>query len=190
GSAPLGRELNSEVVADDSLLPLYRAKNGFFAFESALLIRPWGGGPGSVEWWNDELGWRSAYAALSRHAICFAKDAFGFQFTLDGSGFFSFDPETAELEYLGKNVEDWAAAILDNADTLTGFPLAHQWQIVNGELPPGCRLASAVPFVLGGEYSVEALRAKPDIELASFRAHVYTQIKDLPDGASVNIRFE
>ena len=73
---------------------------------------------------------------------------------------------------------------------LTGYPLAHEWQSQHGALAPGYRLAAALPFVLGGEYKAEAMRAKRDVELADFRASVYSQIKDLPDGAQINIRLD
>lgn len=54
----------------------------------------------------------------------------------------------------------------------------------------GSRLAPAVPFVLGGSYDVGALRAKSDVELARFRASVFAQIRDLPDGAQIRITLE
>lgn len=51
-------------------------------------------------------------------------------------------------------------------------------------------MAPAVPFVLGGSYDVGALRAKSDVELARFRASVFAQIRDLPDGAQIRITLE
>jgi hypothetical protein len=190
GSPPLSEGIGAEQSVHPALLPLLRARNGFYAFESALLVRRSGGGTGSIEWWNNELTWRKSYPGLPEDLVFFAEDALGFPFAVSDSGFFSFDPETAELELLGATADEWAAALLEDPDVLTGYPAAHDWQVENGALAPGYRLAPAVPFVLGGEYDAEALRAKPDVELADFRAMVYTRIKDLPDGAQVSIQLE
>jgi hypothetical protein len=187
GGNPVGESTKPQPVGNESLWPLYEAKNGFYAFESALFVRPSGGGSGSVEWWNGQIDWRNVYADLPENATFFAEDVFGFQFINAGEGFFSFDPETAELSHLGNSVEEWARSILDDYEALTGFRIAHAWQSVNGPLWVGYRLAPSVPFMLGGEYKAESLRAKPDLELASFRAKVYTQTKDLPDGSSVRL---
>ncbi|MEV4708510.1 hypothetical protein [Actinoplanes sp. NPDC049316] len=190
GSPPLGGDLRADRRLHASLLPLLQAKNGFYAFESALLVRQSGSGAGNVAWWNHELTWRNAYPDLPDNLLFFAEDVFGFPFAVSDSGFHSFDPETAELEFVGGTAEEWAGAILDDSDMLTGYQLAHEWQVRHGALAPGYRLAPALPFVLGGEYNTEALRAKPDVELAEFRAEVYTRIKDLPDGAQIRIQLE
>lgn len=190
GTSPLGEDIGDGRPVHSALLPLLRTKNGFYAFESALLVRPSGGGVGSIEWWNNEQTWWKSYAGLPKGLHFFAEDVFGFQYSVDDSGFFSFDPETAELEFVGATASDWASAILDDSDMLTGYPLAHEWQVRHGALAPGYRLAAALPFMLGGEYSVEALRAKSDVALAEFRAMIYSRVKDLPDGAQVSIRIE
>ena len=62
------------------------------------------------------------------------------------------------------------------------------WQVANGPILQGQRLAPAVPFVLGGSFEVGELRAKSDLELARFRADIFSQIKDLPDGATIKLK--
>ncbi|MEU5942366.1 hypothetical protein ABZ807_25020 [Micromonospora sp. NPDC047548] len=189
GTPDLGDSADPDSLPD-VLAPILMRTNGFYAFESALLVRPAGGGMGSLEWWNNELNWREAYPQLSRDSVFFAEDVFGFQFVTCGEGFYSFDPETAELEFVGDTAEAWAAAILDDYEVMTGHAVGHDWQQLNGPLKRGHRLAPALPFVLGGEYRAEVLRQKADWELAAFRADVYNQIKDLPDGAQVKIRMD
>ncbi|MEU1124866.1 hypothetical protein ABZ371_15170 [Streptomyces sp. NPDC005899] len=117
----------------------------------------------------------------------FAEDVFGFQFAVDDKGFHSFDPETGELEAMAETLDEWVESILSEYEELTGYGLAHAWQSRNGRLRNGYRLAPAVPFMLGGMYEVDALREKPDQELAAFRAHIYTQVRDTPDGEQVHI---
>lgn len=168
------------------LRPLIHARNGFYAFESCLFVRPWGCTVGSAEWWNAS-DWRNLYSEVLAGMWCFAEDIFGFQFAVNEEGFYSFDPETAELRQIATSAMMWAERILVDYDELTGYSMGHAWQLLNGPIGVGRRLAPAIPFVVGGEYSIAALRDKPDLELAQFRAHVYAQIKDLPDGTQLRI---
>ncbi|MFJ8831169.1 hypothetical protein [Micromonospora aurantiaca] len=188
GSPALGPAVPTSMIPGP-LAPLYSIKNGFYAFESALFVRPVGVGVRSVEWWNG-LSWRQVYVDLGAQLTCFAEDVFGFQFAADESGFYSFDPETAEIELVADSVEGWAQAVLEDIDVMVGYSLAREWQERNGGLQQGFRLAPAVPFALGGKFEAAGMRAKPDGELASFRASVYEQTRDLPDGAQVRLRLE
>lgn len=183
--------LTSKVVDSEKipvcLRPLIEARNGFYAFASALFVRPWGGGVGSAEWWNTAGGWGAAYGESVDGLTFFAEDVFGFQFAVDPGGVHLFNPETAQLERMAASVEEWADQILANFNELTGYTLAQSWQSRNGPLKPGFRLAPSVPFILGGRYEVADLKEQRDLELARIRAHVHAQIKDLPDGAQVKI---
>jgi hypothetical protein len=168
------------------LRPLINVRNGFYAFESCLFVRSWGGAVRSAEWWNAS-DWRNPYGEALAGMWFFAEDVFGFQFAVNDAGFYSFNPETAELRQLATSAMMWAEQILVDYDELTGYSIGHAWQVLNGPIRAGRRLAPAIPFVVGGEYSAAGLRDKPDLELAQFRAYVYAQIKDLPDGAQLRI---
>ncbi|MFI1520827.1 hypothetical protein [Kitasatospora cineracea] len=189
-SAALRGESAEGVGVPSLLQPLIAARNGFFAFESALLVRPWGGGRGTAEWWNSGEVWRDSYDELPTGLTFFAEDIFGFQFAVDEGGFCSFDPETAESERISDSLDGWIDYMLSEYDEATGYSIAHEWQSVNGPIPAGSRLAPAVPFVLGGSYDADALAAKSDVELARFRATIFNQIRNLPDGAQVRITIE
>ncbi|NAS22188.1 SMI1/KNR4 family protein [Herbidospora sp. NEAU-GS84] len=175
----------------EPLWPLLSQKNGFYAFESALHIFPWGtdGKEGAAFWNGDDL-WIKEYGEPVRDLTFFAEDAFGFQFALGKNGFWSFDPETAERELICRNIAEWASLIIEDFEFRTGFPVMHQWQQANGQLPAGRRLAPAVPFFLGGEFDARVMRMKDSVELLRFRADIYRQVKDLPDGAQIKLRIE
>src|SRR5690606_29576887 len=103
----------------------------FYAFESSLHVYPWGGGPGSGEFWNDPRLWREEYGDAVAGLTFFAEDAFGFQFATDGDAIFSFDPEVAERERVSSDVMEWASLILEDFEVRTGFPVMHEWQVHN-----------------------------------------------------------
>ena len=159
-------------------------RNGFWAYESSLLFRPFRNGTaplGLIEW-NEKVLWKGEYAFELGEVLFFAEDAFGCQYCIENEKIKLFDPETAQFEKLAESLDEWAQIIIQDYEYRTGYPLAHDWQIQNKPLAPGTRLHPNVPFVLGGKYELENLHIGADIEGMIFRANIANQIKDIPDG--------
>ena len=174
----------------DELSALLDHKNGFYAFESALRVLPARScGPeiGLVEW-NYEKLWIDEYRGMADGLLFFAEDVFGGQFCIRADGVYQFDPETARTEKLASSLEGWADALLHNYKVLTGHPLAHEWQRLNGQLPSGIRLVPKRPFIAGGEFSVQNLFPLDAATSMRWRASIAVQIKDLPDGAQIRLK--
>ena len=140
----------------------------------------------SVEAWNDPSTWKSSYGDLADGLTFFAMDVFGGGFAVDADGMVSFDPETGDRQRLGRDIEAWSQQILERYDYLTGHSLAHDWQVANGALEFGERLMPRQLFVLGGPFAVENLISIEAAESLRTRGVVATQIRDLPDGATVS----
>lgn len=173
----LGREL-----AD-----LLHRRNGFYAYESSLLVRPFRRATaplGIVEWNAPDL-WKGTYRENLEAVLCFAEDIFGCQFCICGETVCAFDPETGEIDKLGESLTCWARTIVDDFEYRTGFPLAHSWQMQNGPVPQGMRLVPKLFFVLGGAYDVQNLYALEDVKGMLFRSSIANQISELPDGAEI-----
>jgi len=171
------------------LAKLLETKNGFFAYESALLVRPLRNidNPLGLCEWNAPDLWKTSYAKKI-DAFCFAEDVFGVQFCISDDTICIFDPETSVLDHLCDSISDWARIVIDEPNLRTGYPLAHAWQIARGPLRPGERLLPKTPFVLGGKFEVENLYCSKDIKGMLFRASVANQIRDLPDGTQVTLK--
>ncbi|MFA1028501.1 hypothetical protein ALP10_01178 [Pseudomonas syringae pv. helianthi] len=176
----------------DQLLGMLRQRNGFYALESALHVLPTHSNQNEIGIcdWNESTLWRSDYKGLADGCLFFAEDVFGGQFCIKDSKVYAFDPETGSLEYLADDIESWVQLLLSDYEVLTGYPLAHQWQKQNGQLPAGKRLLPKVPFVLGGEFVLDNLYLADAVEGMRFRADVASQIKDLPDGAQIRLNIE
>jgi hypothetical protein len=172
------------------LYELLSRRNGFYSFESALHVFPSGQADGVLDLatWNSESTWRSEYGDLGKGCLFFAEDAFGFQFCLARGQVCSFNAETGQVNPVAGSMEEWSAQLLIDFRVVLGHPLAHEWQVVNGALAPGLRLAPRTPFVLGGDFLVENLYAASQVELMRFRGYLANQIKDLPDGAKVTLK--
>ncbi|XVV16702.1 hypothetical protein ACQP2X_20705 [Actinoplanes sp. CA-131856] len=156
--------------------PLHDRKNGFYAFDSALLVRPVSAPSGpvlDVTAWNSRQLWGAVYGSILDGVSFFAEDVFGGQFGLRGDEVVSFDPEIGELEHMASSLEAWAAEIIDDHSVMTGQPLAHEWQARNRPLAPGERLIPIVPFALGGEYATGNLRPATDVEAMRVYGDLY-----------------
>jgi hypothetical protein len=118
------------------LWELLSQRNGFYAFESALLVRPLASSksPLRVTEWNRPTLWRNAYEADFGEALFFAEDILGMQFCITKNGVSSFDPETGTFEPIAKNIEEWASWILEDYRVRTGWPLAREWQLRYGQI--------------------------------------------------------
>ena len=75
--------------------------------------------------------------------------------------------------------------VLNDYEVLTGYPLAHQWQKRNGPIAAGMRLLPKIPFVMGGEFSLDNLYVVNAIEGMRLRADIADKIKSLPNGTQV-----
>jgi hypothetical protein len=182
--------LETAGILADELIELLNRKNGFYAFESALHILPaqsCGLEIGLIEW-NSEQLWIHEYQGMAKEFLFFAEDIFGVQFCLKADGVYQFDPETGHVDKLAHNFEGWADAILRNYRLLTGHPLAHEWQQLNGKIASGVRLVPKQLFVLGGAFSIQNLYALDAVSAMRMRASIAVQIKELPDGTKIRLK--
>jgi hypothetical protein len=118
----------------------------------------------------------------------FAMDVFGGQFGYRGDSIVYFEPETGEVEEFSVDLERWAKRILEDADVLTGYPLARSWQRENGQLKHGDRLVPIQAFVSGGKYVVENLRPYDAASGMRIRGPIARAISDLPDGTAITFK--
>lgn len=172
----LGRELGD----------LLARRNGFYAYESALLIRPLtNAGPVlGIKAWNERDCWLAEYPPLPER-LYFAEDAFGNPFAIEGEEIVSFDAETAETESLATSLTGWLDVVHEEATFWTGWPLAHEWQEMHSAVPLGCRLVPRRPFVLGGEHVLGNLVVARDRDAMRARGKLATQLQGIEPGSPI-----
>lgn len=174
----LGREL-SELLA---------TKNGLLSPDSALWVRGCGNGQYDLARWNAPTAWRATYGPLVEGLFFFAEDAFGSQWCLGEYAVFAFDPETGEITEFAPDLGQWAERVIADYDYLTGAPVTREWQATNGILPYGSRMIPAIPFMFGGAFDLTNVHPIDCWEGINFRASLWQQTKDLPDGATVQLK--
>lgn len=183
---------NMAGTSAEQLFNVLRQRNGFYAFEGALHIFPSNSSQSEmgISDWNHADLWRTSYKGLADNGVFFAEDIFGGQFCIKDGSIYIFDPETGSLEYLAADVESWAEVVLHDYEVLTGYPLAHQWQKRNGPVRAGMRLLPKVPFVMGGDFSLDNLYIADAVEGMRLRADIADKIKNLPDGTQVKFSLD
>lgn len=77
---------------------------------------------------------------------------------------------------------------MDDYNRHTGYPFAHEWQSRYGVLAENTRLTPKIPFVLGGEFSIDNLYMLDSVKSMRLRADLALQLLNLPDGASVRYK--
>jgi hypothetical protein len=174
------------------LVELLTARNGFFAFGSALHVFPtqssdlsWG----LVEWNMPSL-WKHEYLSFVDPGLCFAEDIFGNQFSIKDGSVHIFEVETGALKPLAPSLAGWIDLILADDRRWTGWPFAQRWAEHKGPVPLHKRLHPAVPFVCGGSYEVTNLRPIDAAEMMAKWGSFARQIHGLPDGAGIKIMLD
>ena len=186
-AAPLKTQTNSKLHQE--LHSIQMERNGFYAFESALHFFPSNSSEEtSIETWNQNHYWRDAYGSKAEGLWFFAEDVFGGQFCIRDEEILAFDPETGELESLARNFNDFGKLVRDEYEVLTGYPLAHEWQASHVPIKVNHRLCPVIPFVAGGEFSIENLREVEARQGMRLRGDLALQIANLPDGATIDFK--
>lgn len=182
--------LTTEMGAE--LMGLLWKKNGFYAFESALLVRPFSSNkpPLGILQWNEPLLWKREYKSDLSGAVFFGEDVFGIQLCLRENAIARFNPETAEFKTIASDLEGWARWLLEEHKNRTGWPLAHFWQLRHGPLKPGIRLPPKVPFVLGGNFTLDNLDEFNEVDGLRYEATLANHLLEYPDGTTVKLRVE
>ena len=141
-----------------------------------------------LERWNAPDLWCDAYDDLAADCFFFAEDVFGNQFAIRQARIVSFEAETGQIEDVADTLEEWADQMMEDYEYLSGYPLAHAWQELNGSITAGSRLVPKIPFVLGGEFNVDNLHELDAVKGMRWRGDLAIQIRDLPDGASIELK--
>jgi hypothetical protein len=174
------------------LIELLRARNGSFAFGPALHIFP--GESSGLSWglveWNMPGLWKQEYLSFVDPGLCFAEDIFGNQFSIKDGGVHYFHVETGDLKSIAPSLEKWAELVLSDDQLWTGWPFAQQWAEQNGPVPLHKRLYPATPFICGGSYELENLRAIDAAEMMAKWGSFARQVQSLPDGAKIRFVFD
>lgn len=186
-------ETVSTFEADSGLLSkladMLRQSNGFAMWGGAFVVLPSGDDAvlPSIETFN-KGEWKKAYPQDVEQTTFFAVDAFGFPFGVSQDAVVQLDPETGSLSPVAATLGELLEKVRSEPKNTIGLLAFEKWRQAGRELRLGQRLAPKIPFVMGGGKEIDDFYAADILERAAFNSHVYEQIKDLPDGATVELK--
>jgi hypothetical protein len=167
------------------------ARNGCVAYRGALHVR------GACL----DPGWHSLRAALEgprsftalypevpAGSVPFAEDAFGDQFLLSEGRVWHLTAETGELAEVAASVEEFFDGLLTDAAGVLGYEPVQAVRLVGGELEAGKLISVYPPFVMDAGDADRSFRAVDALDVRTSLAAFAAQIRELPDGATVQIK--
>ena len=178
-------------LAVPGLNELLDRREGFYGFRRSLHVFGRVREPRfhSVFVWNDPDGWVSEYGDLADNLLFFAENVFGDQFAFDGERIIHFAAETGARTDLAKDVEQWLTLLLKEPERYLDFDGVAAWSDRNGLVPLGEHLVPDVPFVLSSGDVANKLSTTDAFKSMGFKGTIARQIKDLPDGAQIEIKW-
>lgn len=170
------------------LADLLKQSNGFAMWGGAFLLLPSGAVDNlpSVESYNAH-DWKRSYSPAVQSTVFFALDVFGFSFGISEDRVVRLDPETGVLYQIADTLGHLLERVRNEPIEMVGIEMFNAWCESGRSMEIGQRLAPKVPFVLGGGEAVSEFYPADILERAAFNAYIYEQIRDLPDGATIEL---
>lgn len=181
-----------EVMTDlpKGLADLLQQMNGFIQFHGGLHLR---GACLEPAWhslrdaWMGENAFHRLYPDVKPTDIPFAEDSLGDQFLLRNGEVWQLYAETGEMESLEVSFKEFMQDVEDDPGEHLGLHPLLQFQREGGKLQPGQLLAAWPPFCLEESEDGVTLKAVSSSERRRFLADFAAKIRDLPDGATIDI---
>lgn len=115
----------------------------------------------------------------------FGCDALYNQYGFYNGSIVMLDIYSGEAEEISGSFNDFIVKLENESNYYTAKPLLAEYELRNGKLANGERLAAVIPFPLGGEFDIANLYTLPQDKLLEFAASIANQLKDLSDGSNV-----
>jgi hypothetical protein len=157
--------------------------NGFILYEGALHVR---GASLTPEWHSLREAWRGPnafsllYPDVSPSDIPFAQDQVGDQLLLRGDSVLRLFAETGQIEHLADTLSDFFTKVNTDIERFLNVALGFR-------MDPGQLFHAFPPFCFQQSENA-SLKPLPAIEVIRFHADLAKQIRDIPDGAKVEIK--
>src|SRR3954462_7466996 len=181
-----------ESIDDIEILPelpseltlILRDVNGFILHGGAVHFR---GACLKPDWHSLRAAWRGAnafhvlYEEVRPSDIPFAQDQLGDQFLLRDGAVLRLRAETGEVEPLAESLEDFLSKISSDIEGFLNVGLQHV-------IEPGQILQAYPPFCAQESAEGVSLRPLPAAETILFHADLAKQIREVPDGGTIEFK--
>jgi hypothetical protein len=167
--------------------------NGYVAYNGGLHVR---GACLAPEWhslravWDGPRALHRLFPAVSADDVPFAEDALGDQFLVRSGVVQRLHGETGKVESLGVDLAGFDVAVREDPIEYLGLHPLERFRAEGGVLEPGQLLSVYPPFVVADSGAGVSLRPIPAADRLGFLASFAAQIRELPEGAAIELRVE
>lgn len=169
----------------EPLSALLLQKNGFIVHSGALHVR---GATSTPAWhslrhaWHGEAAFSTLYEDVRSNDVPFAEDMLGDQFLLRDGRVLRLVAETGEIEEKEDSLRGFLLGVERDVEGYLNLSLDHK-------IEPGKLLFAYPPFCMKESASASKLKACPAHEVIGIHADFARQIRSVPDGGRVEIKW-
>jgi hypothetical protein len=170
------------------LANLLKQLNGFIQFGGGLHVR---GACRAPDWhslrnaWDTDDALHRLYPDVRKNDVPFAEDCLGDQFLIRDGMVWKLAAETGELESLDIDLLGFLERAQADPVEYLGLEPLLEFQQGGGTLEPGQLLSAFPPYCAKQSADGVSLRAISALERRRFLADLAEQIRELPDGATI-----
>jgi len=139
----------------------------------------------SIFYLNDLI--RNEYGSITSDMFFIGQDIFGNQFGMNKTGCYLFNIETGDIKFLAKYFDDLLEVIYHNLSYYSGMELIAEWVKRNNKFTASDRFTPKIPFVLGGDYTIDNIYSMNSILNIRYNANIAKQVHNIPDGTNFKI---
>lgn len=189
-SESLGHNMNDKNTLNNlklsDLYDLLVQKNGFSVFEGSMrFLTTDVSFERNLDRWNDWLSEK-----VSAGLFFFADNILGESFCFYEEKFWKYDFESGDLEYISDDFIEFVNKIVQDYNYYSAHSLAQQWQSIHGKIDFDSVLMPKIPFVLGGEYTLDNLYLVNIYDAIEFKIYLNRKIKNLEDGEKIKFKLD
>ena len=173
-----------------TLATLLQQTNGFVHYHGGLHVR---GACLAPTWhslrdaWSGPNAFHKLYPEVKPDDVPFAEDCMGDQFFLRGNEVWRLYAETGEMESLEASFKQFMQDVEDDPGEHLGLHPLLKFQREKKHLQPDQLLAAWPPFCVEEAEAGQTFSAVPAEERHKSLAELAAKIRDLPDGATLDI---
>jgi hypothetical protein len=177
-----------EILPDlpPDLVHILSQTNGFILHEGALHVR---GASLTPEWHSIRIAWHGPnsfcilYPDVRSSDIPFAQNQVGDQFLIREGKILQLFAETGEIEPVAVSLQEFFSRVSQDIEGFLNVGLSHR-------MNPGQLIQAFPPFCFEESGANASLASLPASAVILFHADLARQIRNVPDGAQVQVKVE
>ncbi|MBO6102756.1 MAG: hypothetical protein J6P03_05830 [Opitutales bacterium] len=145
----------------------------------------------SIDDWNNPKLWKNKFPSEDiKDIYFFADNILSYQYGVLNEDIVMLNPEDSSIEKVASSIDEWFSIITSDSVTYLYCDILEEWENKNGRVLLGERLIPSLPFILGGDYSLDNFVKCTEVEAMDYYSQFAKKLHNLQDGSRVSLKFE